>query len=277
MSVNEFFEKYSIETINKRTRISPVSLTYIKNKDFDKITKVKFIGFVRIIEKEFKVDLSELIEEYDNVISNVEKKQQSNVVVFEEPKKYNTLTLFVLALILFGIGAYFLYNKYNLKKSENMNEINKTSYLLNEKNNEENDTYYSFENNITKNEENITTVMSNESNDTNYTISINENNETNITKVDANISNVPMKIKITTNNKLWFMAKNLDTNETHEYLIKEYKILKGANWYMKLGHGNITINYGNQTINIPQTKKILRILFKNGKIEYLTKPNRYEK
>ncbi|WP_024787139.1 MULTISPECIES: hypothetical protein [unclassified Lebetimonas] len=60
-----------------------------------------------------------------------------------------------------------------------------------------------------------------------------------------------------------------------EFLTTNPKILKG-NYYIKFGHGNLTIIYNDKNIT-PNTKKILRILLKNGKFEYLKKPNRFEK
>jgi len=84
------------------------------------------------------------------------------------------------------------------------------------------------------------------------------------------------EINIFPNEKVWFRAINLDNNKTIEYLTSNPKTLEGANWYIKFGHGNITVKYGNETIT-PDTKKIIRMLFKNGKYEYLKPHNRYEK
>jgi len=265
MNASDFFKAYTIEIINKRTRISPISLRYIKNKEFTKIPRVKFIGFIRIIEKEFKIDLSELVEEY-NQATNF-KETQNYDIKFEEPKIHNTLILFILALILFSLGAYLLYNKYNSKKTQNLNEINKTAYLP------------------TTEETNITETTQDNNTITATTKTPQTTPKTQTTKIETTKENsqpqqkvtaTPKTIKIFPNEKVWLKALNLDNNKTVEYLTNNPKTLIGPNWYVKFGHGNITINYGNQTIN-PQTKKIIRILFKNGKVEYLKKPNRYEK
>ncbi|WP_156921346.1 hypothetical protein [Lebetimonas sp. JH369] len=47
MNADEFFENHSID---EKTKISPISLRFIKNREFDKLPRVKFIGFVRLIE-----------------------------------------------------------------------------------------------------------------------------------------------------------------------------------------------------------------------------------
>jgi cytoskeletal protein RodZ len=256
MNAYEFFEKYSIETINKKTRISPISLRFIKNKKFEKIPRVKFIGFVRIIEKEFNVNLSELIEEYNQTTNSKEEEKED--IKIEKPKN-NTFWVFLLALILLIIGSYLLYKKYNNKKVP----IIKKTYLiepLNETTANKNSSLKSI---------NISVIDKNET--------IKEiNNTIKKTKKEIQQPISPVNIKIIPNEKVWFKAKNIDTNKTVEFLTSNPKTLEGANWYIKFGHGYITIKYGNETIT-PDTKKIVRILFRNGKYEYLKLHNRYEK
>ncbi|ACM93219.1 conserved hypothetical protein [Nautilia profundicola AmH] len=272
MNANDFFEQYSIEIINKRTRISPISLRYIKNKEFEKIQRVKFLGFIRIIEKEFNVDLSELIEEYNEATNHTHT--QNSEIELEEPKKHNTLLLFILAVILFSLGAYLLYNKYGSVEKENLNEINKTAFMP--PNTDENITETAPETKLENNKQNISMPESSHQTVSKKTTP-QEKAVINNTKNSQNTKTIaPKTVEIYPNERVWFKAINLDTNKTVEYLTSNPKTLIGANWYVKFGHGNITINYGNQTIT-PETKKITRILFKNGKVEYLKKPNRYEK
>jgi cytoskeletal protein RodZ len=255
MNAKEFFEQYSIEIINKRTRISPISIRFIKNREFDKLTRVKFIGFIRLIEKEFKVDLQELIDDYNAQTGF--QRQPEETVQLKEPKKHNTLILFILALILFLLGAYLLYNKYNTPPSNIIktgNQTELTQYQTDEIN-------YS-DTNKTQAQNSQTKIEQ----DTNIT----ENN----TK-EQTVSH-PRTVIIIPNEKVWFKAVNTDNNKTEEYLTTHSKTLIGPDWYVKFGHGNITILYGDKTIT-PDTKKVLRILFKDGNVTYMKKPNKYEK
>ena len=236
------FEKYSIEEINKRTKISPISLRYIKNKEFSKLPRVKFIGFIRIIENEFKVDLSDLIKEYEEATKHI--KENNNEIKFEKPKKNSNflITLFAISLII--IGGYYLYKTTN----QNKNKLVEQNYS----------TIQEIEKTITKEiEQNLSNI---------------EINETNITEQNITIKS----IKIIPKEKVWFRAINLDNNKTVEYLTSSPKELNGSNWYIKFGHGYIIIHYGDEIIT-PNTKKIVRILLKNGKYEFLKKTNRYEK
>ncbi|WP_456478952.1 hypothetical protein [Nautilia sp.] len=262
MNAKDFFEKYSIETINKKTRISPISLKYIKNRNFKKIPRVKFLGFIRIIEKEFNVDLSDLIEEYNLETNHIHKEQTSEVL--KEPKKHNTLILSILTLILFSLGGYILYTDYTAKSRTSF-EINNSTYLPAE----ENKTLIQPEKKEIPEEYNNS--YSHSQNETKKTVA-----EINTTETKTAAKTYPKTVYIIPKEQVWFKALNLDTNKSVEFLTSHEKTLEGTNWYIKFGHGNVTVIYGNSTI-APDTKKIVRLLLKNGKYEYLKKPNRYEK
>lgn len=268
------FEKYSIEEINKRTRISPISLRYIKNKEFSKIPRVKFIGFIRIIENEFKVDLSDLIKEYEEATKHI--KKDNIEIKLENPKKNGNFLIILFAIILIIIGGYYLYKT----TKQNPNILVEQNYSITQK----------IENNLTKNQailkktKEVEKIKEIKKIEKNIEKNIIENNITNITENNSTKENnitIQNKtnfnsIQIIPKEKVWFKAINLDTNKTVEYLTSSPKELNGSNWYIKLGHGFVTIKYKDKTIT-PNTKKIVRVLLKNGKYEFLKKPNRYEK
>ena len=131
MNADKFFEKYSIEEISKKTKISPISLEFIKNKEFDKIPKAKFIGFIQIIEKEFNVNLSDLKEEYDFIKP---KEETSHIINTQTPKKnFNKIILlFISAFLLLAIGGYLLYKDYQ-KNNQIQSITNETNSSNNKK------------------------------------------------------------------------------------------------------------------------------------------------
>jgi cytoskeletal protein RodZ len=268
MSADEFFELHSIEEINKKTRISPISLRFIKNREFDKLPRVKFIGFVKLIEKHYKVDLSELIEEYENYYKEkkVEEVKEENIIEEVEKKEFNYL--WILIILLFVVSSILYFSFVNGRKKDIQNnsvnsitEVNDSQFK--ENNNSENfNKNNSIDYSTNKIEQNITTQEENES-------ALKVSEETNITKQkEYNITIVPNKL-------LWFKALNIDNNKTKEYLTSNPKILSG-NYYIKFGHGNLTIIYNDMNIT-PNTNHIIRMLFKNGKYQYLKKHNEYEK
>ena len=259
MSVEEFFESHSIEEINKKTKISPISLRYIKNREFDKLIRVKFIGFVRLIEKEYNVDLSELIEEYENFYNKDEVKQEQKekkeIKNKEKSQKAPQNYFFIILIVVLFIISVILYFGFLNKKEKDKNFNSINSSIVDNK--------YNDQKLLVKSDNKI--IITKEQNLSHKTVEKN--------KTKSVIKNY--KITIIPNEKVWFSAFNIDTNKTKDFLTSHTKTLEG-NYYIKFGHGNLTIMYNNQIIS-PKTKKIVRILLKNGKYKFLNKPNRYEK
>jgi len=257
-----FFEKYSIEEISKRTKISPISLRFIKNKEYEKIPRVKFLGFIKIMQREFKEDLSYLIEEYDLATNQkpTQKPQQNETKKTPPPKKEKNIIYF-LAVILLIITGTVIYLTQNSNKIATP-QTNQTVTNLNIKQN------IPVEKNNTNTLQNSNTFIS-QIPTTAVTAAIPQNNISK-PKVSVVKPSTLENITIIPNEKVWFRALNLDTNKTYEYLTSHTKTLPGSNYYIKFGHGNVTIEYGNTTIT-PNTKKIIRLYFHNGKYEYVKK------
>jgi cytoskeletal protein RodZ len=247
MNAKEFFEKHSIEEISKKTKISPISLRYIRNKEFDKLPRVKFVGFVKLMEREFKVDLSELIEEYDDFQNpkkektkkqKEEKKELKNENDSNKKPQKDKSLLIVLIAILCILGAYLIYLYLHSKNSFDITPPPQKIQKNFPKRKDSNETNQTETNSSAK-------------------IPVKETNTTNI----KSITIIPHQL-------LWFKAVNLDNNKTFEFLTSHEKTLPGSDYYLKLGHGNETIIYGDLNIT-PNTKKIVRIILKNGKYKYV--------
>ena len=249
MNAEKFFNLYSIEEISKKTKISPVSLRLIKERKFDKIPRVKFLGFINVIQREFNIDLSELIEEY-NSYANPPKEELLKEEIIKPPKnKKPFLILFlILLLIISGIYLYKQTPKKQIPKTVDIN-ISKTVSVP--------------EKNLSNTLKEIKTTVKKE--------------EANISKEHNKTKPLPKEITVIPFQKIWFRAINLDNNKTFEYLTSKPKTLEGANYYIKLGHGFVNIIYGDKNIT-PNTKKIVKIILKNGEYNYTkTPPSGYSK
>ncbi|GAB6046090.1 hypothetical protein JCM11957_16890 [Caminibacter profundus] len=261
MNAEKFFEKYSLEEISKRTKISPITLRFIKNKEYDKVQRVKFIGFINLIQREFNIDLSELIEEYDQVYNTSYKEEKTHT---EKNEKNNLI--FILAIILLIVTGTIIY-KYTTSSKNSLLEINTTS---------QNSSTTNFEKIYNKNTLEINSSVINEDNSSLKNENNSSKNESNLSSKNKSNSStekkllIPKTITIIPKEKLWYRAINLDTNKTFEFLTSKPKTLTGSNYFIKFGHGNLTIEYGNKIIE-PNTKKIIRILFKEGNFSYVKK------
>jgi len=58
--LNNIIEKYGLEEISKKTRISKHNLERLLKKEYSSFSKPRALGFVSIIEREYKEDLTEI-------------------------------------------------------------------------------------------------------------------------------------------------------------------------------------------------------------------------
>ena len=82
-------EKIGLSEVSKRTHIEVENLLFIINKDFEKLGRVKAIGFIKILEREYKLDLANWREEYEEYYQEHknEKNDELFIVVKDENKR----------------------------------------------------------------------------------------------------------------------------------------------------------------------------------------------
>ena len=134
MQLNEVIEENSIATISKRTRISIANIEKLVQRDFSGTKRVKALGFISILEREFGIELDALKKECsDYFSSSPEEGFDARLVVTipeaDEQRGGFAFKLLML-LVLFGIGYgawYFLVAKEN--SNENNVTIGTTSFI----------------------------------------------------------------------------------------------------------------------------------------------------
>ncbi len=60
MQLNEIIEENTLESISRKTRLSPENLEKLFARDFGAFRKVRALGFISILEREYRADLSDL-------------------------------------------------------------------------------------------------------------------------------------------------------------------------------------------------------------------------
>ena len=84
MDCLEKLQQIGIKKINQETRISVGVLENILEKRFDKIQRVWVVGFLPILERQYGVDLSWWLEEYDAYYLAHQDEEQTNVYRIKE-------------------------------------------------------------------------------------------------------------------------------------------------------------------------------------------------
>ncbi|NPA11445.1 MAG: hypothetical protein GXO62_04310 [Epsilonproteobacteria bacterium] len=238
------FDKYTIDEISKRTKISPISLRYIRNKEFNKIPRVKFIGFIKLIQREFKEDMREWIEEYD---SKIKPESQTPQITYTTQSSKNNNLLLVFALIILGLGGYLLYKTLPKEEPKHIKPQNIT------------------QKHITQTKQSTPLpppLQKKQTTDNKPPKPVNESKPLNQT-ASAPKKEENSTITIIPHSKLWFRVVNLKTNKIKEYLTNEPKTFKDGNYFFKFGHGDFTFEYKDKNLT-PKGSGIVKMIVKDG-------------
>ena len=121
MQLNEILEENTVRAISAKTNISEVNIDALVSSDFEKIKKVKTMGFISIIEREYGADLSALKSEalayYDAL--NEDQSITLGMPIVEEKKGKSKLFKFIV-LILIGYAIWYAFINFDQEKLKSM-------------------------------------------------------------------------------------------------------------------------------------------------------------
>ena len=226
----ELLEELGSQEIYERTHITCKTINSIIAKDFDDISTVQFNGFIKIIEREFNLDLRELKIEYNlsqNIEVEVEKEKEIAPVIKKEShvKKY-----IFFGLVFVTITALFLIKLGTHSNDEESYELN-NSYIELAKVNIKSEKEKEFiENNSSDN--NISIVLDNGS------------------ARSSVESSEPQRVEnfyIYPKANLWIGIIDLTTHKKQQFTTKEPIELNSSKSYLfTLGHGFVTFELDNE-------------------------------
>lgn len=117
MQLNEILEENSVKAISKRTNISEDNIEALIASDFDKLKKVKTLGFISIIEREYKADLGPLREQ---ALSHYAQYNDVNSIALGLPlmeeKKGKSKVFQLFILILLGYATWYFFTQFDKKQ-----------------------------------------------------------------------------------------------------------------------------------------------------------------
>jgi len=248
------------QKIYEDTHIPVEHVQAILYESFEGLSKVQFIGFISILEREYGEDLSSVrahgLEYFDENTTPDELITDDSIFVLSKRKKNLTILYILLAIALFAVAIYFTSqtatNSLNAEIQEN--KIVQTN------------------NEAIEVDENVTKVNAI------------EDNATEVNATDANITQAAEVIKkatqeqktliksfeIRARTKVWLGYIDVQTNKKYQKTFTgNFTLDPTKEWLMVFGHGNIdiTINANTQKFN---DKNTLRLLYKDGTIQKVT-------
>ncbi len=270
--------------VSRRTHIEVKQLEYMVANRYEKLHKTNTIGFVKILSREYKIDLTEWVENFKRYCEEQEaeedlQKERFFVRAKNERDYGKIISFFSIIILLAAIVWAFSFFKIDLNMSTFLGspkaETNKTSAFQ-----QTSDVVKETATTLgVKVEERI--VESNSSNATvqAVVVSIDDNKtEENITSdikkpVDENVTLVktePDHAIISPTKRVWIGVVMLDTMSRKEYLneqnitinLKKRQIIKTGNGFFKLTYDGSVEDFTEQGAT--------RFLVENGKIEKIS-------
>lgn len=208
MQLNDILEAYSVRDISRKTTISEDNLQNLLDMKFNNLNKVRTMGFISILEREYRADLTD----FRNIALDY-YRQNKDIINYvrgssvEERKSSNNSLIFIVAILLiFGYASFYFFTQFDNKHLSTLNPFG--------------DDDLTIENNITK-------VVDNSDNATEPKIDIIKvlDNQPKIDiatildtpLVDINSSSIDSSIK---EKKDINISKIVDKNETNITIVK---------------------------------------------------------
>lgn len=276
-------KEYNLEEISKTTKIPLEYLESMLKNDYAKLMNVNVKAYTKIISREYGIDTSGFLSNFESFVANTNENQTEKVKVnprlhgYCAKEKSNSTLWLILMLILMALGIWGSKMLQNIDFSHlvpdnitihdedaQTNETNATNEEQNEEQEyEESDLIINDISQIDQNQTNQ--PQTNEANTTSEPAQTTEQNQ-----IEQSLAEQSPKIAhFTPKKSIWIGIKNLDDMQKRSFNAKQpFDINLTGNMLLVTGHGRLSLSYDehNKTYN---QKDTLRFHITNGEIKKL--------
>lgn len=284
----EALEKIGLKEVSTKTYIDLNYLKMMVAKEFSKLQRIKTIGFVRIIQREYNIDMSDWVAEFEEYLKSIvappkESEQTDEVLArhketYRRKKIYVTISILILALLLVFAYMFFrgrtsqieaTFMSANATYSETLNDINMTigesENTFVEENIAEAVNANATEMNMAERANTTEVDVENASEESVFTIS--QPNVTTQQPAIAVQAATPLyaandSVHITPNAELWVGIIDLETLGRNTYIVRRgLNITTSKEQLVITGHGDFTLRFADgsfQSFN-PKQRAFLHI------------------
>lgn len=280
----EKLRKIGVKEIAKQTRISTSRIQDILDKQFEHTQRVHLVGFLQILEREYKLDLSGVLKAYDDQhnTTTIEEPTEKSVqvqdlsldtqkqrydAIDERKKQANSkqkfyLTLVSVAIVIF---AYLIYqniaSKY--KSQPSPQEITQESDV---QSNEQDLTQATDDTTLESTQENTSSDEPQSSQDegtsdsTQTPQSTQEPDSSHLESTQAPSNAMVLNADM----DLWFDIVDLDTNRRkYQGVTSDTYSIKTDNhrWLLAFGHSNFTLTMNGEPFAFPKSNYPLYFIY----------------
>lgn len=298
MNELENLKEIGIKEISRKTHIEPTFLQYIFDKNFEKLSRLNIRGYAKILQREYGVDLSELLAEYDafmqeNTPDDSHKTKVSPKIASYTPDDITNqrqgggsgFFFWIIILAIIGGGAYYFdAYKYVQNFIATLNEDNTSvsysqSSIVNEVKKNIIDTNVTISQNIPKIDANASSVKISAPAEQNVTVSPASVDQNALKpsmaaqpapKVEQNVTKPLNEAVITPKQRVWIGIINLENGQkTSSDTSKSVNINLDQRQLVVCGNGNIELKIGDKVTKYNPSRPA-RFLVENGDMKFLT-------
>ena len=297
MSELENLKEIGIKEISRKTHIEPTFLQYIFDKNFEKLSRLNIRGYAKILQREYGVDLSELLAEYDafmqeNTPDDSHKTKVSPKIASYTPDDITNqrqgggsgFFFWIIILAIIGGGAYYFdAYKYVQNFIATLNEDNTSvsysqSSIVNEVKKNIIDTNVTITQNAPKIEANASGVKISAPVEQNLSANV-SNLEQNTPKIEAaqpapkveeNLTKPLNEAIIMPKQKVWIGIINLENGQKiSSDTSKDVSINLDQRQLVVCGNGNIELKIGDKVTKYNPSRPA-RFLVENGEMKFVS-------
>lgn len=298
MNELENLKEIGIKEISRKTHIEPTFLQYIFDKNFEKLSRLNIRGYAKILQREYGVDLSELLAEYDafmqeNTPDDSHKTKVSPKIASYTPDDITNqrqgggsgFFFWIIILAIIGGGAYYFdAYKYVQNFIATLNEDNTSvsysqSSIVNEVKKNIIDTNVTISQNTPKIDANASSVKISAPAEQNVTVSPASVDQNALKpsmaaqpapKVEQNVTKPLNEAVITPKQRVWIGIINLENGQkTSSDTSKSVNINLDQRQLVVCGNGNIELKIGDKVTKYNPSRPA-RFLVENGDMKFLT-------
>lgn len=251
-------QELGAQKISEYTHISKPHVQALIQENFKALSRVQFLGFISIIERDYHIDLSELKEKGLKFYGESAASTSASVFMEKRSKKSSKGIYILIAFIIFILGIYYSVGSDTSEMDINVTQVESVTQEIEAlvENNVSDINVSSFDVNLS--------LQTGEEMDENETLL----NEEKLPLVSLHKGE--KSLKIIANKKLWFGYIELDTeNKNQKVFSGDLDLDASKNWLLLFGHNNVEVEINGQKQEFEKNKNV-QFLFKDGALTQIS-------
>jgi len=257
----EDLQELGANSIHERTHISRAKLEQVLHKSFDELSRVQFMGFISILEREYSVDLESLRSEYDAYVGlHPDMAIVKPSVVLQASSNSRTFWILgaIVAIIVLMIMGSMMQGELSVAPKEDVMELSSAIIEVAEANSSE----------MNASDVNATNELN--STEVNATLLIGDQNKSVVEDEQGQVVNFGNVLSIKPSSKVWVGMMDLATEKKTQKVTSAPILIDGTkNWLFVFGHGRLEIvtSSGSKTL---KERNTVWFTYENGSLQQLT-------